>query len=336
MKIVAFFGNKAGTGTSLLVYHLAWMYAKLDYDVLVADLDPQAGLTEHFLDEKRLEQLWGHEAGGTVYREYHGLLEAGADADADAEGARPYLADIADGLALLPGDLSLGGAEEDLADHWRGCQKGRPESFRATAGFFRVFRRAAREANASLVLIDAGSSLGAVARATMLAADEVVVTVQPDPSSLRGLANVGPALRRWRTQWQELLSQDPELAEPSDLPPGIMRATGYVVWQRSLRLDRPLMRRLPWLKRIPADYRRHVLGQVADGEIWVDDDPYCLGNLMYYLGLMPIAHDARKPVFDLKPGDGLIGDHMHVVVERYHEYRDVAERLAERCGVPAP
>ena len=327
MKIVAFFGNKIGTGTSLLVHHLAWMYAKLEYDVLAADMDPQAGLTEHFLDEKRLEQLWGHGVGGTVHESYRGLLQAGAEADAP----RPYLEDIADGLALLPGDLSLGAAEDDLADHWRGCREGRAEAFRATAGLFRVIQRAARAANANLILVDAGSSLGAVARAAMLAADDVVVTVQPGPSSLRGLANVGSALRRWRAEWQELLSRAPESTEPGDLPPGTMRATGYVVWQRSLRLDRPLTHSLPWLRRIPVDYRRHVLGHVADRDVWVDDDPYCLGNLTYYLGLMPIAHDARKPVFDLKPGDGLIGNHMPDVVDRYREYRDMAQRLAERC-----
>ncbi|MCY4627654.1 MAG: ParA family protein, partial [Acidobacteria bacterium] len=42
MKTVAVFNNKGGVGKTSLVYHLAWMYAELGSNVLVADLDPQA------------------------------------------------------------------------------------------------------------------------------------------------------------------------------------------------------------------------------------------------------------------------------------------------------
>lgn len=330
MKTIAFFGNKAGVGTSLVVYHLGWMYAKLGHDVLVVDMDPQAGLTEYFLDENRLEQLWGNGDGRTVY---DAVLEASGPG-ARVDSARPSFEDIADGLALLPGDLALAGAEDDLAVHWQECRDGRPEALRATAASYLAVRRAARQANASLIIIDAGSNLGAVARAAMLAADDIVVTVAPGPASLRGLANFGLVLRRWHREWQDHLSCAPDSMESADLPVGTLNAAGYVVWQRSLRLDRPIMRRLPWLQRIPGDFRRHVLDDDSDVGLWVDDDPYCIGNLTYYLGLMPLAHDAKKPVFDLKPGDGLIGDHMPVVFDRYREYRDVALRLGERCGMP--
>lgn len=329
MKIIAFFGNKAGTGTSLLVHHLAWMYAKLGHGVLAADLDPQAGLTECFLDEKRLEQLWGHGAGRTVYDAF--LSSLGVKVKADSVPS--YFEDVADGLALLPGDLSMGGTEDDLAAHW-GCRDGCWRGLRATAGLSRAVRGVAREANAPLILIDAGSNLDAIARAAMLIADEVVVTVTPSPAGLHGLSNFGRALRRWRREWREQLSLPSEETKAGDLPPGAMGTPGYVVWQSSLRLDRPITRRLPWLKRIPGDYRRHVLDEGEDLDIWVDDDPYCIGKLTYYLGLMPIAHDARKPVFDLKPGDGVIRNHMELVVDRYREYRDLAQRLAERCGLP--
>ena len=329
MKTVAFFGNKAGVGTSLLVHHLGWMYAKLGHDVLVADMDPQAGLTEHFLDENRLEQLWGDGAGGTVY---DALLDASRPGER-AGSALQCLEDVADGLTLLPGDLSLARAEEDLAAHWRDCREGSLAALWATAAPYRAVRRAAQQANTSLIIIDAGSTVGAVARSAVLAADAIVVTVAPGPASLRGLANFGLALRRWRREWREHLSRAPDSAESADLPAGTMDVAGYVVWQRSLRLDRPIMHRLAWLQRIPGDFRQYVLDDNSDLEVGVDDDPYCIGNLTYYLGLMPLAHDARKPVFNLTPADGLVGNHTPVVFDRYREYRDVAERLGERCGM---
>ena len=58
MKTIAFFNNKGGVGKTSLVYHLAWMYARLGVNVLAADLDPQANLTSMFLDDEKLEPLW--------------------------------------------------------------------------------------------------------------------------------------------------------------------------------------------------------------------------------------------------------------------------------------
>ena len=68
MNCITVFNNKGGVGKTSLVYHLAWMYAELDYNVLVADLDPQANLTSMFLDDDELEELWTRDgAGGTIY-----------------------------------------------------------------------------------------------------------------------------------------------------------------------------------------------------------------------------------------------------------------------------
>ena len=50
MKIIAVFNSRDRVGKTSLVYHLAWMYARLDVNVLVADLDPQANLTSMFLN----------------------------------------------------------------------------------------------------------------------------------------------------------------------------------------------------------------------------------------------------------------------------------------------
>ena len=58
MKTIAFFNNKGGVGKTSMVYHLAWMYARLGVNVLAADLDPQANLTSMFLDDEELEPLW--------------------------------------------------------------------------------------------------------------------------------------------------------------------------------------------------------------------------------------------------------------------------------------
>ena len=64
VNCITVFNNKDGVGKTSLVYHLAWMYAELDYNVLVADLDPQAHLTSMFLDDDELEKLWARDGAG--------------------------------------------------------------------------------------------------------------------------------------------------------------------------------------------------------------------------------------------------------------------------------
>ena len=61
VPVLTFFNNKGGVGKTSLVYHLSWMYSELGYNVLAADLDPQANLTAMFLEEDRLETLWNSE-----------------------------------------------------------------------------------------------------------------------------------------------------------------------------------------------------------------------------------------------------------------------------------
>ena len=95
MTSIAVFNNKGGVGKTSLVYHLAWMYANLDYDVVVADLDPQANLTSMFLEDEELEDLWTDDrTDGTIYSALRPLLEGTGDVKKPAvraagNGSRP-------------------------------------------------------------------------------------------------------------------------------------------------------------------------------------------------------------------------------------------------------
>lgn len=58
--------------------------------------------------------------------------------------------------------------------------------------------------------------------------------------------------------------------------------------------------------------------------------------LKQYRSLMPLAQEARRPIFFLKPADGAIGSHMTAVQDCYRDFRDLAKRIARRCGVVLP
>ena len=61
MITLALFNNKGGVGKTTLAYHLAHMVSRMGINVLAVDLDPQANLTAHFLDEDQLDDLWDGE-----------------------------------------------------------------------------------------------------------------------------------------------------------------------------------------------------------------------------------------------------------------------------------
>ena len=151
MKTIAFFNNKGGVGKTSLVYHLSSMYADLGLNVVAADLDPQANLTSMFLEDERLEALWadgGHKQ--TIYGAFQPLLDGTGDV------AAPHIEDVAPGLSLVAGDLTLSAAEEELSGQWPDCLDRKPRAFRVLSGMWRILMAAGKDVGADLVLIDVG------------------------------------------------------------------------------------------------------------------------------------------------------------------------------------
>lgn len=331
MKTIAFFNNKGGVGKTSLVYHLAWMYADLGLNVVAADLDPQANLTSMFLEDERLEALWADGSHKqTIYGAFQPLLDGTGDV------AAPHVEDVSPGLSLVAGDLTLSAAEDELSGQWPDCLDRKPRAFRVLSGMWRILLAAGEHIGADLVLIDVGPNLGALNRAALVAAEDVVIPLAPDLYSLQGLRNLGPTLRRWQSEWKERLERRPDALADLPMPGGEMRPAGYVVLQHAIRLDRPVQAYGRWMARIPQEYRRAVLNETDSGTPAINADPACIATLKNYRSLMPMAQEARKPIFFLKPADGAIGGHMAAVQDCYHDFRALARRIAELCGIARP
>jgi cellulose biosynthesis protein BcsQ len=332
MKTLAFFNNKGGVGKTTLVYHLAWMYAELGLSVLVADLDPQANLTSMFLDEDELEKIWDSgEPSHTVTGCLAPLMEGTGDI------ANPYVARITSQIGLILGDLSLSSVEDELSSQWPDCLDRKARAFRVITSLWRMLEMGASQQQADVVLIDVAPSLGALNRTALIAASHVVIPLVPDLYSIQGLKNLGPSLKVWRQEWGERLERNP--VEALSMPEGKMNPSGYVVMQNAVRLDRPVKAYQRWLDRIPFVYRQSVLGESPSKgsiEATPDNDPNCLAQLKHYRSLMPLAQEARKPMFLLTPADGALGGHFQAAQAFRKEFRSLATTLAERCSIPLP
>ncbi len=326
MKTIAFFNNKGGVGKTSLVYHLAYMFADLGVSVVAVDLDPQANLSSMFLDEDRMELLWEPTNRQTFYGAIEPLLEGTGDVIA------PHVEKINLYLGLVVGDLALSRAEDELSSQWAACLDKNVRAFRVISAFWRVIERAAQEMVADIVLMDVGPNLGAINRAALIAANDVVIPLAPDLFSLQGLSNVGPTLRQWREDWKMRLAAAPDAR--ISLPAGEIKPIGYVVLQHGVGVSRPVKAYERWIARIPQVYREAVLGEGEVGRAPdAVDDPYCLAMLKHYRSLMPLAMEAHKPMFQLKPADGAIGAHVSAVRDCYNDFHRLAEKIAAAAGI---
>ena len=329
--IIAFFNNKGGVGKTSLVYHLAWMYFDLGLQVVAADLDPQANLTAAFLDEDRLEEIWEElnvHNYNTVFRCVKPLLSGVGDI------ATPNLEQIEDGLSLLIGDLQLSEFEDELSSQWSDCLDRKERAFRVISALWRVLSQAAVSSSADIVLVDLGPNLGAINRSVLIASDYIVVPLSPDLFSLQGLKNLGPTVRRWREEWQERIPKNP--AADLALPKGQMQAVGYIILQHGVRFDRPVKAFQRWIERIPHIYNSEVIQRQDNLVSDSSSDPNRLALLKHYQSLMPMALESHKPIFHLKPADGAIGAHTYAVKAVYKDFRELAQKIADRTGVVLP
>lgn len=330
VPVLTFFNNKGGVGKTSLVYHLAWMFAEQGLRVMAVDLDPQANLTAAFLDEDLLAELWTDSAGAsTIFRSVKPLLDVGDFAPVDYQKLNQR-------LALIPGDLGLSGFEDELSATWTDAlsDKNKARPFRILTAFWRAAQESAKRFDADLIVFDVGPNLGAINRAALLASNHVVVPLGADLFSLQGLRNLGPTLRDWRSGWTRR-RDDWKLPE-FDLPVGDMTPVGYIAMRHGVRLTRPVKAYTRWLDQIPAEFRQSVLAKEATKVPTIEKDPYCLAMLKNYNSLMPLAQEARKPIFSLRSADGAIGSHANAVLNAHGEFKVLAQDIAKRIGLARP
>lgn len=328
MKTIVFFNNKGGVGKTSLVYHVAWMFNELGVRAVMADLDPQANLTSMCIDESRLETIWNQSPRPTIYTSVAPLLIKGTGDIAE----RTPLYKLTERLHLIVGDLALANVEDELSKRWPECSDGKEAAFRVTTAFDRTVRNAGRRVNADVVLIDIGPNLGAINRCSLIASEFVVVPMAPDLFSIQGLENMGPKLREWRAQWGERKTKAPTDME-FKLAEGEMSPIGYVISRHSVLAGGAVKAFQRWLDKAPQTYARCVLNLVPDEEVSVETDPNRLAQLKDYRSLMPMAQEARKPIFKLRASDGAIGGHQQAVADSYRDFRALTREIARRAGI---
>ena len=120
------------------------------------------------------------------------------------------------------------------------------------------------------------------------------------------------------------------MPEGLDMPAGAMQPLGYVVLQHAARRASESARAYSrWSSRFPEAFHSSILGDPAP----VGDDPFRLSLLRHFRSLLPMALEARKPIFNLTAADGAIGSHAATVRDAQTVFAALAETIGVRAGV---
>lgn len=321
MNIIAFFNNKGGVGKTTLIYHVGQMLSAKGHRVVMADLDPQANLTAMSLSITDLVLIEDDEVS-TIYDTVAPVISSGAD-------VFPVYIEVAENLALIPGDLELSNVEDALSREWTQCLSDSPldreRAFAVTTSLARAVESAAEDYEADFVLLDVGPNLGAINRSALLLADYVVVPVAPDVFSLKGLSNVGKGLTEWQKGWERRRANAPK----GSWPQGKMQPLGYVVSRFSIYAGERATHFRRWIDRVPKIFHADVLRDTGNYVGSIDDDPARLAWLKDYRSLMPMAMEVNKPIFLLKPADGAIGGHQTAVSGAYKDFSELVDEILD-------
>lgn len=174
-RTIAIANQKGGVGKTTTAINLGASLAMNDRDVLVVDFDPQVNATAG-LGVKESD-------GCTVGDVLRGEIEL-------RDAVRPT---TVEGLSLVPGSRSLSGLEIEMA----------------TAEYREFILREALEETVGkydFVLVDCPPSLGLLTINGLVAASEVLVTLQSEYYALEGLSHLMDTVRNVKRLWNPGLS----------------------------------------------------------------------------------------------------------------------------------
>jgi cellulose biosynthesis protein BcsQ len=292
--------------------------------VLIVDADPQCNATQTMFSDEELEDIYDRDDRFSIYSVIHPLSLGEGYTQKLKPVKRPNF-----GVEILIGDPRLSLLEDLLAKDWSSGLSGEVRGLRTTF----VFRDLLNRCNDyDFVFFDVGPSLGAINRSVLMACDFFISPMSIDIFSLRAIENITEAISQWKKKLAAGVKQVAK-AELASVPGTSMdiRFAGYVTQQytakttgdgekRAVKAYEKIMRRVP--RQITSNFVKSLQPTKTSVN-------YLLGTVPNLHSLVPMAQVARKPIFELKAKDGVVGAHFSKVKESRDLYEAVATRFLD-------
>ena len=323
MHSIAFFNNKGGVGKTTLVTNLAAYFSlEKGKKVLVIDADPQCNSTQAMFSDTFINKRYGSKSNFTIYKIIQPLAAGkGYSASIDIDKSPRF------GVDVIVGDPRLALTEDVLARDWSTAISGDTRGLRTTLLFSELLNRCS---DYDYVFFDMSPSLGAINRAVLVACDYFVSPMSVDIFSLRAIENISAALENWSKQLTRGLEEN---EEPDELPIQTydwrLRFVGYVTQQYIAKKNaegqiRPVAAYERIAEKIPELISTHFIGKKRSP---IKLANYALGSIPTLHSIVPMAQNARAPVFALNSKDGVVGAHFLKVKELKETFKGISTKL---------
>lgn len=321
MKSIAVFTNKGGVGKTTLLCNLAAFLSKKNKRVLIVDADPQANATQYMFEDDVIEEVYESKKVYTIYSMARPLSQGkGYSDEHDFRESNHF------GVDVLLGDPKLALIEDTLATDWNA---GGVRGIRTTF----MFREMLEKCKAyDFVFFDMGPSLGSINRAVLIACDFFILPLSIDIFSVRATENISAWISSWKKRLDIQISSivDPEDVEVDDLE-FRLNLLGYVNQQYTAKRDstgdrRPVKAYEKIMKTIPNAINKSI---ILSGDFSSRPKDYNLGTIPNLHSLVPMSQFSRKPIFDLKSSDGVVGAHFAKVADAKVLYEGICRRFIE-------
>ncbi len=327
MKAISVFNNKGGVGKTTLLCNLAAFLAmQREKRVLIIDADPQCNATQSVFRDSTIDDIYTNDRF-TIYQVVQPLAAGkGYSKRLTTRKSTTF------GVDVIPGDPRLALTEDLLATDWSQATAGSTRGLRTTFLFTNLLQRCA---GYDFVLFDVGPSLGSINRSVLLASDFFVSPMSIDIFSLKAIQNTAISFKKWRQQLDGGLSlnEEPAELEVQDVR-WKLRFAGYVTQQYTAKTDATGQKRAvkafdEIMQQIP-----HVIDAnfLPLEENPLPKDRYELGSIPTLHSLIPMSQTGRKPIFDLKSADGVVGAHFSRVRDYSKTIGGIADRLLDNLG----
>lgn len=305
-KRLVVFNHKGGVSKTTTVYNLGWMLSK-NFKVLVVDADSQCNLSSLVLGED-FEKYYVEDRT-RLQNIKDGVSAAFLGKPHPITAVNCFSPQKAPSMFLLAGHADL--TEYDAALSFAQMSNNALATLQNLPGAFSELLRLTEEKYAiNYTIIDLNPSLSAINQNLFLSAHAFVVPTNPDPFSIMAINTLKGTLPRWADWKRGAIPIFSESAYP--LLSGVPKFSGTLIQRfniRNGRAARPYRDNIDEIKQaIGNEFYRSI--QLAGMAFTPDEygaefinDHYCLSEIPDFQGLLPKAHRAGVPVFDLTDED---------------------------------
>ncbi|SOE10495.1 cellulose biosynthesis protein BcsQ [Hoeflea halophila] len=324
MKSIAMFNNKGGVGKTTLLTNLASILSsEFGLRVLLIDADPQCNASQLMFNDEVTESLYEKSDTFTIYSVLHPLSLGKGYSDK----IKPFSIENF-GFDILIGDPRLALKEDLLAKDWASAVSGEIRGLRTTFVFSELLSRCR---DYDYVFFDMGPSLGSINRSCLLACDFFVSPMSIDIFSLRAIDNIKLSIQSWKKNLSIGINnvEDPGdlndmIAKPMDIKFGGYVTQQYIAKTTGDGEKRAVKSYEKIMKRFEPSIRKNFVDVLQPNAPKLN---YKLGSIPNLHSLVPMAQFARKPIFELKAKDGVVGAHFAKVNESKKLFEEIAGNM---------